>query len=42
MALTEWQRGQPFERFCLKALQIVGKNRIHILIGNYKILILEF
>lgn len=33
IALTEWQRGQSFEMFCVKALQIAGKKRIHILLG---------
>lgn len=36
IALTEWQRGQSFEKFCIKALQIIGKKRIHILIGKEK------
>jgi len=33
IALTEWQRGQSFEKFCTKAIQIIGKKRKHILIG---------
>lgn len=31
LALTEWQKGQLFEKFCMKALLILGKNRIHLI-----------
>ena len=40
-ALTEWQRGHSFEKFCSKALQIVGTERIHILTGNCFLFILN-
>lgn len=33
MALTEWQKGQLFEKFCMKALLILGKSRIHLIIA---------
>ena len=33
LALAEWQRGQLFENFCLKALKIVGHHRIDLLNG---------
>ncbi|CAF0862985.1 unnamed protein product [Brachionus calyciflorus] len=33
LALAQWQKGEQFDKFCMKALEIVGYNRIHIFIG---------
>lgn len=33
LALVEWQKGQLFENFCMKALKILGKNRIHLIVA---------
>ncbi len=39
MILTEWQKGQLFEKFCMKALGILGKSRIHLIIGKFLFLL---
>lgn len=33
VALAQWQKGEPFEKFCIKALEILGSTRLHIFIG---------
>lgn len=32
-ALAQWQKGEQFEKFCLKAFEILGPTRLHIFIG---------
>lgn len=35
VALAQWQKGEQFVKFCHKALEILGSNRLHIFIGIF-------